>query len=110
MFEPEDYRELVKIGRKLEISELIVDSLSVSYKKLENEITVYIMQVEDFQRVTDQMHTEIIDLKRNFKDYTERTEKQLARQFKVSKFWRTSALVTVGILVIETIVLIAIIK
>lgn len=108
MFEAEDYRTLLKIGREFEILQLVTDSIKVEYKKLEKEVTLYIMQVDDFQRVVDQMDTEIIDLKRNFKEYSEKTEKKLARQFKVSKFWRTSALVAVGIVVIETIVIIAI--
>ena len=108
MFVAEDYRKLLSIGREYSILLDVQDSLIVKHKELDIEVMAYILQVNNFQEIADSMGVEIVDLRRNFNDYSEKTEKRIAKLYRANKRWRTIAIAAVAVAIGEAIMIISI--
>lgn len=106
MFKAEDYRELLRLGREYAINLNIQDSLIIKHNKLEKSINMYIAVVDNFQELNTQQELEIVDLNKNFAEYSYATEKKLAKLILQNGKLKKAVWITSAIVLIETVIMI----
>lgn len=110
MFSAEDYRKLLSIGREYAISLNIQDSLIVKHNKLDKSINMYIALVDNFQELNKQQELEIIDLNKNFVEYSYITEKKLAKLINSNSKLKKVTWIVSTIALIEAVIIVILLK